>query len=288
MPRLPFLGATLLALALGCAGGDTPSAGPPAAAPAPNAPTAAPAAPAAAPAPSASASARPLYYDRALTPADLEGRTLRELALMRNTIFARAGNPFVKPWLDAYFRAQPWYSPKTEMDLSALAAYDHQNVALIVKAEQSFSRDDLLARRAAIQARPATPEDDIELTLIGRALGEWSGSADVPTEARDPLADPTVLDRQLSLAQVEKLSRRDLRLLRNTIYARHGREFKSATLAYYFHNMSWYAVNPAFSEAMLTEVDKRNIQLVQSMEDRLGGPMREWEAQRQEGWFEGA
>ena len=35
---------------------------------------------------------RPLYYTRALTPADLEGRTLRELALMRNTIYARAGH----------------------------------------------------------------------------------------------------------------------------------------------------------------------------------------------------
>src|SRR5262245_46302268 len=32
----------------------------------------------------ASADDRPLYYARALTSADLEGRTLRELALMRN------------------------------------------------------------------------------------------------------------------------------------------------------------------------------------------------------------
>src|SRR5262249_55062235 len=34
------------------------------------------------------AAERPLYYERALTAADLDGRTLRELSLMRNTIYA--------------------------------------------------------------------------------------------------------------------------------------------------------------------------------------------------------
>jgi hypothetical protein len=36
---------------------------------------------------------------RALTDADLAGRTLRDLALMRNTVYARAGHAFVKAWL---------------------------------------------------------------------------------------------------------------------------------------------------------------------------------------------
>jgi len=53
---------------------------------------------------------RPLYYTRALTAADLDGRTLRELTLMRNTIYARAGHPFRKKWLHDYFAAQPAHS----------------------------------------------------------------------------------------------------------------------------------------------------------------------------------
>ena len=40
---------------------------------------------------------RQLYYERALTDEDLAGRTLRELSLMRNWIYARAGNPFRAP-----------------------------------------------------------------------------------------------------------------------------------------------------------------------------------------------
>jgi hypothetical protein len=38
--------------------------------------------------------ATPQYVERLLTSADLEGRSLDELALMRNTIYARAGRTF--------------------------------------------------------------------------------------------------------------------------------------------------------------------------------------------------
>ena len=151
----------LLALALGCAGGSAPSAP---SAPAPSAPSApsAPTPTAAPSTPAPSTDARPLYYERELTAADLDGRSLRELSLMRNTIFARAGNPFVKPWLNAYFRGQPWYQPKDTVDLSKLTDYDRANVKRITDAEQSVDRATLLARRDAIRAKTAPSQ-------IGRA-----------------------------------------------------------------------------------------------------------------------
>jgi hypothetical protein len=288
-PTLAFATIIGLALSLACAGGGSEPAAAPSQSPAStaqNPPEAAPA-PVASPAPASAG--RPLYYDRTLTPADLEGRTLRELALMRNTIFARVGHPFVKPWLDSYFRAQPWYSPQAKGDLSKLTAYDQENVKLISGAEQAITRGDLVARRDAIRARGATtPEDVIELSLIGAALGEYSGDATVPVASRNPLEDPTVLDGQLTLAHIEGMSPRDLRLLRNTVYARRGREFNSALLRLYFEDKAWYAPRADFHEGMLSAVDKRNIQLIQSMEDRLGGPLRDWDHMRQEGWFEGA
>lgn len=279
------LGATVLGLVLACSGGqDAPPAPAPPAAP-PVAPPAASPASAAAPA----AEARPLYYDRELTPADLDGRTLRELSLMRNTIFARVGNPFVKPWLDTYFRAQPWYVPAERQDLSRLTAVDRKNVEIIAERERSIPRATLEAQRSLLVGRPTlTTEEQIELRLLSAALGEWSGGDTIPVAERNPLEDPRLLDEQLTVAQIDEMSRRDLRLLRNSIYARRGREFKSPVLQMYFAEKTWYEPNPDFTEAMLTEVDKRNIKLVQSMEDRLGGPMKEWEAQREEGWFDGA
>ena len=71
------------------------------------------------------------------------------------------------------------------------------------------------------------------------------------------------------------LSLNELRLLRNEIYARHGRQFKSQLLQEYFDNMSWYQANPAFTEKQLTKVDVTNIRLIKSVEDTLGGPLTE-------------
>lgn len=274
----------LVAILLGCGGATTPATTPAGPAPTPAAPvtTTAPAAPAA-PAP-AQAGARPLYYETVLTPADLDGRTLRELSLMRNTIFARAGNPFVKPWLDQYFRAQPWYVPAAKIDTSKITAVDRENVTLISDRENGLTRDQLLAMRDAAVASG----DPVELSLLSEALGEWVGSASVPVADRNPLEDPTVLDQQLVLAQIDEMSRRDLRLLRNTIYARHGRPFKSAVLQLYFADKAWYAERADYTDAALSDVDKRNIAMVQSMEDRLGGPLTEWDHEREEGWFAGA
>src|SRR5437773_10874911 len=68
-----------------------------------------------------------LYYDREIRQEDLRGRTLRELTLMRNTIYARAGNPFRKKWLNDYFSAQPWYHPLPKMDETRLTTLDRKN-----------------------------------------------------------------------------------------------------------------------------------------------------------------
>src|SRR5690606_18178978 len=102
------------------------------------------------------ASAEPgLYFDRPITPADLEARTLRELSLMRNTIFARAGNQFRKKWLRDHFTAQPWYEPLPELDESRISELDRNNAKLIAAAEASVSRADLEAAAARLQARLA-------------------------------------------------------------------------------------------------------------------------------------
>jgi hypothetical protein len=256
--------------------------------PAPSPTTATPA-----PSPTTATAERPLYYERVIAPADLEKRTLRELSLMRNTIFARAGNPFRKKWLRDHFEAQPWYHALEKTDESKLTDIDRQNAVLIAGAEAAFTRAELEKRLTEVQARAsggaaAAPADEIELRLLSARLGVWKGSADVPRGERSPLEDPSILDALLDLTKLENLSRRDLRLLRNTIYARRGRPFKSVVLTEYFDGMAWYRADEAYSDARLTAVDKKNIRLVHSVEDSLGGPLSEREHEKEEGWFEGA
>jgi len=225
--------------------------------------------------------ARPLYYDRAVKPADLEGRTLRELALMRNTIYARAGHGFRKKWLRDYFTAQAWYKPLAKDDNTKITKLDRANAALIAQAEEGQNQPELKQRRNDILARQkagkATPEDEVELTILNTRLGQWaSATAEaVPPADVSPLEDPTQLDHLITVDQLSNLSRRDLRILRNTVYARHGRQFKSKLLQAYFDDMVWYARDPGFTEKRLTKVDITNIRLIKSVEDTLGGALTE-------------
>ncbi len=233
--------------------------------------------------------ARPMYYEGPLTPADLEGRTLRELTLMRNTIYARAGQSFRKPWLDQYFRQFSWYSPREQPDLKTLTPADFTNAEAIVNHESAIPRakfealqKELLAKK---QAGKATAEDDIELELIAVHLGGWTGDPELAPVDLSPLADPTKLDSLLTANQLATLSLRDLRMLRNTIYARRGRPFKSVLLQGYFAGMDWYAPDDAYSDAKLTAIDRKNIRMIQSVEKANGGPLSDYEHKVEEGWF---
>ena len=232
--------------------------------------------------------ARPLYYDRAITKADLDGRTLRELAVMRNTIYARGGHPFRKKWLHDYFAAQSWYKPLAKDDDSKITKLDRTNATVIAQAEQGQKRPELTKRRDDILARQraktATADDVIELGILNTRLGEWAAAdADAkPPSDVSPLEDPSQLDHVIRVEQLSNLSRRDSRILRNTVYARHGKQFRSQMLQSYFDTMSWYKLDAAFTENRLTKIDITNIRMVKSVEETLGGPLTEDEQRADE------
>ncbi|MBK8937916.1 MAG: YARHG domain-containing protein [Polyangiaceae bacterium] len=296
--------APLLLIALSVAScGDDPAAQSPASASASQAKTSAAAAsasqvtasarPTASATPTASqqpapAAARQLYYEAPIQKADLEGRTLRELALMRNWIYARAGNPFRKPWLDEFFRSHAWYAPKDKLDESKISKLDKDNARAIAELDAAITREDLEKRRDAVLARkaagPLSKEDAIELSLLSQRLGAWLGGEGEGPSAT-PLDDQKKLDKLLTVEELSTLSRRDLRILRNTIYARRGRPFESAVVKSYFQTASWYKPSADYHDGMLTEIDRKNIAIVRSVEDSLGGPAHENPEYGKEGWF---
>ncbi len=231
---------------------------------------------AAGPAVLVSDAARPLYSERDLTDDDLAGRTLTELTLMRNWIYARAGNPFRKAWLRDYFLAQPWYEARESADRSLLSEIERRNASRIARAEVAISREELMERRRvlAMSGAPA-PAEALELELIAERLGEWR-----PADAEGrptPLQDPTRLDRLLTLDDLADLSRRDLRLLRNLVYARRDRPFRSEFLRLYFGRFEWYNADSVYTDARLTPIDRRNVTLIRSLEDEIGGPLNDAE-----------
>jgi hypothetical protein len=74
------------------------------------------------------------------------------------------------------------------------------------------------------------------------------------------------LDAELNPRHLALLSARQLRILRNAVYARYGRPFDAKDLKDYFSIRSWYHADPAYTDARLTAVDKRNLELIQQAE----------------------
>jgi hypothetical protein len=225
---------------------------------------------------------------------------------MRNTIYARAGNPFRKRWLNEHFSAQPWYHAQTAMDESALTPIDKANAEKIAAYEASLLQSELRTRAQEVSERLAgelssAPQDQvekdlIELMLLDRSIGvvfPGESGIQIPawfTEKVDVTAmdDASRLDRLLTVDALRDFSRRDLRILRNTVYARRGRAFKSQLLAEYFSRMEWYQPDAAYTDSRLTEIDQRNIKLIRSVEDSVGGPLTDLQQQASDEWFSGA
>jgi hypothetical protein len=134
--------------------------------------------------------------------------------------------------------------------------------------------DDAAPKPAEPDYGKLTPEDRIELGLISRAMGDFA----LDEGTRENLT--VSLDQVLAVKDLRLLSLRDLRLLRNTIYARRGRPFKSPLLQEHFSNMPWYTPDPAYTDKRLTKTDKRNVALIQQVEKEFGGALRDKDFRR--------
>src|SRR5262245_29221179 len=71
----------------------------------------------------------------------------------------------------------------------------------------------------------------------------------------------------LEQSDIKSLSKADLRMLRNTVYARHGRSFETPEIQHYFNDRSWYTPRSTFSNGDLTPSDRANVKLIQSVEN---------------------
>jgi serine/threonine protein kinase len=67
----------------------------------------------------------------------------------------------------------------------------------------------------------------------------------------------------LSEGDIAGFSQPELKLLRNTVYARHGRPFQRPELQRYFDGRPWYTSRNSYSNAELTADDQANIKLIQ-------------------------
>jgi len=74
----------------------------------------------------------------------------------------------------------------------------------------------------------------------------------------------------LTTADLAPLSPDELRVLRNVVFARHGRTFQTSELQSYFTTRPWYKPRSDFNEKMLTPSDIANADLIKAYESGGG------------------
>ena len=75
--------------------------------------------------------------------------------------------------------------------------------------------------------------------------------------------------RLVDEAMLKGLSLHELRLLRNEVYARRGRAFRTEWLSQYFYSQPWYDPREDYTEPELSDTEKQNIAIIVAYERKV-------------------
>lgn len=125
------------------------------------------------------------------------------------------------------------------------------------------------------QSRAETQVQEAEGTASGKTEPQTGlppkGEEEFPVgKMGDDYILPDAAKHVYTAAELSGLSREELRIARNEIYARHGRMFKSDDLNQYFSGKSWYHGDTApdrFDMAVLNQNEKDNLKVIQHTEE---------------------
>jgi serine/threonine-protein kinase len=104
------------------------------------------------------------------------------------------------------------------------------------------------------------------------SFGSNAGATPTPgaTDQAQRAEQKILADSRVSAEDLAGLSTAQLRALRNTVYARHGRVFQTPDLQQYFQGRPWYRPRSDYSDTMLTANDRANAELIQTLENSGG------------------
>ncbi len=115
----------------------------------------------------------------------------------------------------------------------------------------------------AYDARQLTPTERKNLAAIDAAQRKQRKAAVSPGDMEH------FENRLVTEEMLKGLSLHELRLLRNEVYARHGRQFRTEWLSQYFWSQPWYEAREDNKEPELSETDKKNVETIVAYENKL-------------------
>jgi len=230
-----------------------------------------------------------------------------ELTILIAEIEAIHGKPFQEDWLQKYFDERYWYKKNAAYDPTVLTETERKNIEKLIAEKDKGRHTAISIGDMDNFQNIALTEDKLaglsllELRILREEFYARHGKKfDAPgirdyfnwrdwyKEAKDQKTVKLNRTEQQNVdlltayeaKQREKLSTEpvteeslgalfaeDLRLLRNEIYARHGRVFKDKDLQKYFETQGWYKPNPDFKDDQLSQIESDNLAKIKTAEE---------------------
>lgn len=120
----------------------------------------------------------------------------------------------------------------------------------------------VILSRGIINLTTGEAKWDDEISLSNESMN----GASINIENKSLGRFPQTSNQLISASFFSNLSKEDLKIMRNEIFARHGYIFKTPELKNYFKNQSWYKPQYNNVDKDLTEIEKKNILLIKQYE----------------------
>lgn len=212
-----------------------------------------------------------------------------------------------EPWLQKYFEERYWYKPNPAYSPAALTVNDKKNIELLLAEKSKgrnteisigdmdnfqnvLLTEDKLKGLTLMELRIIRNEfwarRGLKFTLPGiKQYFDWRDwYKPLRNQRKVKLNEIETANVNLILAQEAKIREKltteelpdnfaesmfteDLRILRNEMYARHGRIFKDPKLQKYFEAQAWYKPDPEFKDEMLSTVEFKNLAKLRTAEE---------------------
>jgi len=248
-----------------------------------------------------------IWKAKLITDDNLRFYTSAELTILAAEIEAIHGKTFSEEWLQKYFDERYWYKRNPAYDAAGLTSIERknieklttekdknrktavsigdmdnfQNVALtedklagLSILELRIMREEFYARHGRKFTAPGIRDyfawRDWYKPIKNQKLVKLNATeqknvdllAAYEAKMREKLATEAITDDTLGAMFAE-----DLRVLRNEIYARHGRVFKDKELQKFFEAQAWYIPNPEFKDDQLNEIEIANLAKIKEAEE---------------------
>ncbi len=213
-----------------------------------------------------------------------------------------------EPLIQKYFNERYWYRPAAQYDPKSLNDHERANLALLAKLEAKAGGNSLVpGSMLAYGEKPIQPHMIKGLNLYHLRLlrneiyairgglfhtgwiqtyfdgQDWysplpKGSQPqlTPLDERNValiLKRENLLHQELSTRKLNEMDLRgmlsdDAGRLKDEIYARRGKVFKSKWLQSYFASMAWYKPDPTYTDKLLSPIERQNVQILAKYEKK--------------------